>query len=69
MKKVLMNFTEKTLSQVEDIKNATGIEQRTRVVVSSIDIVHEITKSINDGGKVFIEKENGEKYYLKIIGL
>lgn len=68
-KLVQMRMQPKTLESINNLTLLTGTTSRTQLVSSSIQLTEEIVKTIQEGGKVYIEGKDGQKQLLKIVGL
>ena len=66
---VTMKLSRKTIERVERIKNETQEKNRTRIVATGIEILDLLITEVRDGGKIFIEKSDGSKERLNIVGL
>ena len=67
-KTVQMRFQPSTVDRVNDLKEWTGIDNRTQIVASSIEIVHEIFAAMLEGQRLYLEKEDGELEELTVVG-
>ena len=68
-KLVQMRLLPKTLERIESLSKLTGTENRTQLVASSIQLTEELISNLKDGSKIYIEKKDGTKELLKIIGI
>jgi hypothetical protein len=58
---VNMRLPQKTLNLIDKIKENFDFSSRTKVVISSINVVSEIFKAHLEGNKIIIEKSDGTK--------
>lgn len=68
-KLIQMRFLPKTLERIESLSKLTGTQNRTQLVASSIQLTEELISSLKDGSKIYIEKKDGTREFLKIIGI
>jgi len=66
---IQMRLQPRTLDRLQNLVKITKTTNKTQLVASSIELAEEIMKTLNAGGKVYIEKPNGQKDSLKIIGM
>ena len=66
---VSMNLSSSTVEHIENIKQLTNETNRTRIIATSVKLTNEILKNIKSGSKVYIEREDGTKEILNIIGI
>lgn len=66
---VQMRLQPKTIERIQNLSEMTGTGNRTQIVSAAIQLTEEILKSLSEGGKIYIEKNNGEKEVLKFVGL
>lgn len=66
---VQMRLLPKTIDRINNLSNITGTNNRTQLVASSIEIAEEMISNVKDGNKIFIEKPDGTRERIKIIGL
>ncbi len=67
-KKILFQMPGATYSKVNSLVDMTNIKNKTRLIISAIDIAFEIVSHIKKGGKVFLE-DNDNKKEISLIGL
>jgi hypothetical protein len=65
--KVQMDLDKRTMDSIEHLKELTGINNRTRLVVSSIQLTELITEIMVKKGKVILEHQDGSKETLKFL--
>ncbi len=68
-KLVQMRMRPKTLEQVEHLQHLTGIDNRTQVVASAIQLAEWLVTTISKGGKLSVEWPDGEKETVTLVGL
>lgn len=68
-KLIQMRMRPKTLEQVEHLQHLTGIDNRTQIVASAIQIADWLATTISNGGKLSVEWPNGEKETVRLVGL
>ena len=68
-KLVQMKFSQHTLDRIENMRNITGITNRTHLVASAIQIASLIMTEVFRGGKITIERKDGTKSELTVVGL
>lgn len=66
---VQMRLLPKTMDRINNLSKITGTTNRTQLVASSIEIAEEMISNVKDGNKIFIEKPDGTRERIKIIGL
>jgi DNA-binding NarL/FixJ family response regulator len=67
-KLVQMRFQPKTMDRIERLRELTENDNRTQIISSSIQLTEELLSSIKDGAKIYIEKPDGTKETIKIVG-
>jgi hypothetical protein len=67
MKKVSMNFSERTLNNVDILSQMIGESNRTRVISSSIEIAKTILEQKNSGKQIVIRSEEGYEQTINFI--
>jgi hypothetical protein len=67
-KLVQMRLQPKTLERIDRLSEITKTDNRTQLVASSIQLTEELLSIINSGSKLYIEKPDGTKELLKVIG-
>lgn len=67
-KLVQMRLQPKTLEKINRLSELTKTDNRTQLVSSSIQLTEELLSIIKDGSKLYIEKPDGTKELVKIIG-
>jgi hypothetical protein len=67
-KLVQMRLQPKTLEKINRLTQLTKMTNRTQLVASSIQLTEELLSIIKSGAKLYIEKPDGTKESLKIIG-
>lgn len=68
-KLVQMRLQPKTLDRINRLSEMTNTENRTQLVSISIELAEELIRNINQGSKIYIEKKDGTKELLKIVGI
>jgi hypothetical protein len=66
---VQMRLQPKTMERINRLSEITGTTNRTQLVASSIELTEELMSNTKDGGKIYIERADGTKERIKIIGL
>lgn len=69
LKPVQMRLRQQTLDRIENLRQLTGTDNRTQIVSGSIQLAELLIKNQNEGGKLILEKPDGTKELVKIIGL
>jgi metal-responsive CopG/Arc/MetJ family transcriptional regulator len=67
MKKVSINFSERTLNNVDILSQMIGESNRTRVISSSIEIAKTILEQKNSGKQIVIRSEEGYEQTINFI--
>ena len=68
-KLVQMRMRPQTLEQVENLHHLTGIENRTQLIASAIQLANWLITTVRKGGKISIEWPSGEKETVTLVGL
>jgi hypothetical protein len=58
---IQMKLNENTINKVEELKLLLKEDNRTQLVAEGIAVYLELTKAIQDGSKVVLEKKDGTK--------
>jgi len=66
---VQMRLPRQTLQQIDNLKKNTSIDNRTKLVCSSVELADFIVTTIVSGGKAYIEGVNGNKEEINITPL
>jgi hypothetical protein len=66
---VQMRFQPKTMQRISNLTEITGNTNRTQLIANSVEITEELLKSIKQGSKIYIEKKDGSKEVLRILGM
>lgn len=66
---VTMKLSSKTIERVERIKDQTQEKNRTRIMATGVEILDLLINEVQHGGKIFIEKTDGSKEKINIVGL
>ncbi len=69
LKPVQMRLRQQTLDRIENLSRITGTANRTQIVSGSIQLAEILVKNQSEGGKLYLEKPDGTKELVKIIGL
>ncbi|MCY7349823.1 MAG: hypothetical protein LH606_04040 [Cytophagaceae bacterium] len=69
LKPVQMRLRQQTLDRIENLSRLTGTDNRTQIVSGSIQIAELLLKNQSEGGKLYMEKPDGTRELIKIIGL
>jgi metal-responsive CopG/Arc/MetJ family transcriptional regulator len=67
MKKVSMNFSERTLNNVDILSKMIGESNRTRVIASAIEIAKTILEQKNSGKQIIIRSDEGYEQTINFI--
>lgn len=67
-KLVQMRLQPKTLERINRLSELTNTANRTQLVSSSIQLTEELLSIIKGGSKLYIEKPDGTKELIKVIG-
>lgn len=67
-KLVQMKLQPKTLERIDRLSKLTNTDNRTQIVSSSIQLTEELLSILKGGSKIYIEKPDGTKEFVKIIG-
>ena len=65
---VQMRLLPRTMERISNLVNLTGITNRTQIIATCIEIAEVILSAIKSGGKIYIERKDGTKELLKIVG-
>jgi len=68
-KLVQMRLLPVTLDRIENLSKLTRIDNRTQLISSSIQLTEELVSNMKAGGKVYIEKPDGTKHLIQLVGL
>lgn len=63
-----MRLSEHTLNALEQVSRIAHLDNRTTAVRFCADLALAIMEAINEGSKIVIEKQNGEKERILITG-
>jgi hypothetical protein len=66
---VQMRLQPKTMDRIDNLSKITGTTNRTQLVASSIELTEELVVSSRQGSKIYIERPDGTRELIKIIGL
>jgi hypothetical protein len=66
---IQMRFLPETMQRLEDLRELTGVDNRTQIVSTAIQLAEIVIKSINKGGNVYIEAANGEMERIRFVGI
>lgn len=66
---VQMRLRPKTIERIEKLRKNSGIDNRTQLVSNAIEVTEALSEYIHAGGKIYIEKKDGTKELLNIIGI
>jgi metal-responsive CopG/Arc/MetJ family transcriptional regulator len=67
MKKVSMNFSERTLNNVDILSQMIGESNRTRVISSALEIAKTILEQKNNGKQIIIRSDEGYEQTINFI--
>ena len=67
--KILVRLTEKSEQQLEEIIQKTGETNKTRIMNIAISLYHAILAEQLQSSKLLIEKEDGSRERIIVIGL
>lgn len=68
-KLVQMRLRRPTLEKLDDLHGSTGIENRTQLVATSIDLAHWLMRAQEAGGRLVVEYDDGRREVVAIVGL
>jgi hypothetical protein len=68
-KAVQMNMREGTLNKVAELQELLGSGNRTDAIKMAIDVTEIVASALSHGGRIIIEKKDGEKSEVVIPGL
>lgn len=66
---IQMRLQPKTIERINALSQITGSNNRTQLIANSIELTEELLRSTKDGAKIYIEKKDGSKELLKIVGM
>jgi hypothetical protein len=66
---VQMRFQSKTIERIEHLTQMTGSNNKTQLIASAIQLTEQILEGLIEGDKIMIEKKDGTKEILKIVGI
>ena len=66
---IQMRLQPKTIERINALTEITGTSNRTQLIANSIELTEELLRSAKDGAKIYIEKKDGTKELLKIVGM
>lgn len=67
MKLVQMKLSEKDLERVEVLKQLIGEQNRTKVVMTALELAEIVFKNMKSGNKIAIEHPDSQKEYIRIM--
>lgn len=68
-KNIQMRLTQKTLSEIDRIKENTGVDNKTRIVISAISLLNCVCEEDKKGDNLYIEDKNGNKKQVLLLNL
>ena len=66
---VTMKLSEKTVDRVERIKSITQEKNRTRIMATGVEVLELLINETNKGTIIMLEKKDGSREKLNIVGL
>jgi hypothetical protein len=66
---IQMRLQPKSMQRINDLTDLTGIRNRTQLIANSIELTEELVKNAKDGAKIYIERKDGTRELIKIVGL
>ena len=66
---IQMRLRPKTIETISRLQQVTGVSNRTQLVSASVEIANEVMSSLKEGAKVYIERPDGRKELLKVVGI
>jgi hypothetical protein len=66
---IQMRLQPRTIDRIINLTNVTGITNRTQLIANSIELTDELIRNAKEGAKIYIEKKDGSKELLKIVGM
>ena len=68
-KLIQVRLGKRALGNLRSLQDITGVTNQTQVVSVALDLAREILETIDQGGKVICEHEDGTRDRLKPIGI
>ena len=65
---VQMRLQPRTMERIDNLSAITGTTNRTQLIATSVELAEELMSSAKQGAKIYIEKPDGSKELIKIIG-
>jgi hypothetical protein len=66
---IQMRLQPRTIERINALTEITGQNNRTQLIANSIELTEELLRSAKEGAKIYIEKKDGTKELLKIVGM
>ena len=66
---VQMRLQPRTIAKINHLVELTGITNKTQLIATSLDLAEIIIANVKNGGNDYIEKKDGTKELLKIVGI
>jgi predicted DNA-binding protein len=66
---IQMRLQPKTMERINNLTEITGTTNRTLLIANSIELTEELLKNAKEGAKIYIERKDGTKELLKIVGM
>ena len=65
---VQMRLQPKTMERIDNLSAITGTTNRTQLIATSVELAEELMSNAKEGAKIYIEKKDGSRELIKIIG-
>lgn len=66
---IQMRLRPKSMQRINDLIDLTGIKNRTQLIANSIELTEELVKNAKEGAMIYIERKDGTRKILQIVGL
>ena len=66
--KVQMRLRNETIELIEQLKERTKTNNRTRIVSASVELVEALAQLLEDGGELVVRKKSGKENVVKVVG-
>ena len=64
--KVQMRLRNETIELIEQLKERTKTNNRTRIVSASVELVEALAQLLEDGGELVVRKKSGKENVVKV---
>ena len=65
---VQMRLQPKTMERIDNLSTITGTTNRTQLIATSVELAEELMSSAKDGAKIYVERPDGSRELIKIVG-